>query len=146
MWGVIIADWIFLAAMKYVNWTRSLSRMDRKYSFKQTILEMFSFRLIHSYLLFLATMTFFIVYFISTDQYYLLIPTASIGMGFMLNFLGNITELSHYIVSGCWMILAGIVIIIAGTIPAPLAIIISLGVGITIFAIHSYISDPLREK
>ncbi len=142
MLGSIFLDGVFLAILKMVNWSRSLAGMDARYTFRRAAMEIMPFRIIHTYLLFLLSMVFFILYFIITEEYYFIIPAVSIGSGIMLNLIGGFTEIKHYIFAGLWMLVTGFIIIAMGTVPAAIAISLSMGSGCIIFAAHAWLSDP----
>lgn len=142
MVGSIFLDGVFLAILKMVNWSRSLAGMDARFNFRKAAMEIMPFRIIHAYLLFLLSMVFFILYFIVTEEYYFIIPSVSIGSGIMLNLIGGFTEIKHYIFTGLWMVVTGFIIIAVGTVPAAIAISVSMGFGCIIFAVHAWLSDP----
>lgn len=139
MLGVILADWVFLGTFKIARFSRSVTSSDPAYSYRRAVLEMLTFRFVHFYLVFFFSVLFFVAYFIITGTPYLVIPTLAIGIGILFNYLGNISELSEYIITGSWMIAAAAVVIAAGTIPATLAVMLIFGVCFIYFWLHAWV-------
>ncbi len=145
LFAIIAVDWAILALIKLLGWKRSMARLDPQYNFKRMVFEVFTFNMVHFYIIFFVTLVFFVVYWAVTGREYAIIPTLCIGTGLLYNFIGNITELQHYIVMGCWMLVCGMVFVMVDTIPGAVAIGISFGLGAIIFAVHGYLIAPPAE-
>jgi len=142
---------IFLASLvqgilKNRNWIKSLAKINPSYNFRKAYKEFFSFKILHSYFLLGSTMVVFVIYWITTGQPYLIIPTLSIGIGILGNFTGNMTDLVEYTVMGLWTLIWGFIIVIHGSIPGVIALSASLGGGLIIFALYNYIFNRQKVK
>jgi hypothetical protein len=146
LYAAMLVDGVALGVLKNRNWVTSLSKINPKYNFRQAYREFFSFKIIHTFIVMIITFAFFIVYWMATGRPYLIIPTLSIGIGILGNFIGNMTDIAEYTLFGSWTLIWGFVIIVAGTIPAPIALICSLGIGMLLFAGFNYIGALRRER
>ena len=114
-------------------------KIDRTFTLGRAIHEFFSCRIMHVYLPLAAIMTILCVRMAKADAYYI-IPIISIGTGLTYNFIGSITEIRQWLVSGYWFLIAGIAILLADPIPATLALAVTMGCGLLLFA-----AVPSRE-
>ena len=147
--GLIFAAWLCLLILKYVNWKRSIARIDSRYdsySPAHVFRELFSFRIIHSVSLFVLTLIFFIIYWITIEQSYYIIPTLGIGIGILLAIMGNLTGITHYIVFGWWVLLWALGLIVYTSISGAIAIMIVFGGGLLIFSLYAFLKDPRGEE
>ena len=131
----IISDWIFIGVLKQSNWLKSLLKINSKYTLNRALSELFSYRIIHIWLPMVVLIIYLSIYFWMNGLLYYIIPTISIGYGIMMNFIGAITEIRQYLISGYWFLITGIIILVISTIPATIAISLSLGCGMLLFAL-----------
>ncbi len=144
-YGGIAAAWIFLAILKMTNWAGSLSKIDSRYSFGRAAREMMSLGVISFALPFWITIFFFIAYWPITGSPYMIIPTLCIGTGLHFHFIGSITGIKNYVITGTWILLWGFAVIVIGTIPGPFAVTGSFGAGTILFSLLSFICNK-REQ
>lgn len=135
----MVVDCIFLAIMKFSNFIKSLLEIDYRYTFGRLMKEFFSFRIVHVYAPLYGLALFLCIYLAKQSNAYYIIPTISITMGLMYNSLGSIIEVKQYLLVGYWLILTGMCIVLFSSIPAPVAVSISMGCGILLFAL------PIKE-
>jgi hypothetical protein len=143
---VMMLDWVLLAFIKWYKWSVSLSKIDKRYTLSYALEEFFSFRIVNVFLP-LKILTFIIcVFFIQRDAAYYVIPTISIGMGLMHNFIGSVTRLWQWLLSGYWFIVSGLILIELGPVTVPFAISISLGCGCILYGVTSWIPHASKEE
>ena len=80
---------------------------------------------------------FLIVFFIIKGIPYYIIPTYSIFYG-LVGFFNVSLGIKHSLIMGYWLFITGICLLIFNTIPAPIALSISIGVGSLIMAVLGY--------
>ncbi len=136
-YSVIAITWALLAFLKIYKLESSLSKVDKKYSLSRTLFEFFSFRIIHIYVPLMVILVVFIVHFANNDLSYYIIPSISITFGIMYNFLGAMTEIKQYLVTGYWMASIGVFGVIYPSISGPVILAASIGIGMLLFAIPS---------
>ena len=68
------------------------------------------------------------------------VPIISTGTGLTYNFIGSITEIRQWLVSGYWFLITGMAILLVNPIPATLALAVTMGCGLLLFA-----AVPSRE-
>jgi hypothetical protein len=139
LFGVIGVEIILLSIMKYVNFMKPLVKINRWYTFGRLMKEFFSYRIVHIYVPLIFLSVFLCVYLIRQNSAYYIIPTISITLGLFYNFLGSIIEVKQWLIAGYWLLITGLGVLLLGPMPAPVAVSISLGCGILLFAL------PIRE-
>jgi len=125
---------IFMALIKWSALLSSAKQIDPKMTIGRILKEFFIFRVRHIYVPILILYTFFIIFFIVEGKAYYIIPTVSIAIGLMFNFLGSLTGLRQYLIGGYWFLMTGIFSVVFHSIPPALAIAVSIGGGLIIFA------------
>jgi hypothetical protein len=139
LFGVIMVDWVFLVILKYSNWLKSILEIDYRYTFGRAMKEFFSFRIIHVYVPLTVLAVFLCVYLSKQNSAYYIIPTISIATGLMYNFLGSIIGVKQYLLAGYWLLVTGLGVLLFNFIPGPVAVSISMGCGMLLFAL------PIKE-
>ena len=134
LFGVMILDWMLLVFLKYSRWGASLLKINRNYTLSRALEAFFSYRIIHTYLPITGVMLILCIYLANIDAYYI-IPTIAIGSGLLYNFIGSITEIRQWLVSGYWFLITGIASLFLDSIPAMIALAITMGCGSLLFAI-----------
>ena len=139
IYGAIVVDWIVLAVMKYSNFMKPLLNIDDRYTIGRLLSEFFSFRIVHVYVPLIVLAICICLYLSHQNNAYYIIPTISITIGLFYNFLGSIIEVKQWLLTGYWLLVTGLIVLLLGSIPAPVAISISMGCGMLLFAI------PIKE-
>ena len=137
LWFILIADYIALGAMKRYFWLRSMRRYGRDITFSQVIKEMYSIQAYHVWIPLVLTTLFLSIYLVLRGYAYYVVPTISIGFGIGYNFLGALTSIRHYLITGYWLMITGVGIIAYPELSVVIALIVSLGFGMLLFAIIS---------
>ena len=88
---------------------------------------------------------FLIVFFIIKGIPYYIIPTNCLLYG-LLSFSHVSLGIKHSLIMGYWCFVTGIGLLIFNTIPAPIAISISLGVGCLIMAVLGYMDQKSGKE
>ncbi len=128
-----------LAFLKYYKVDKSLDGINKKYTLSRIMLEFFSFRIVHVYLPVMSTMIVLIIYFSIFGNAYYIVPTISIGFGLFYNFIGSVTEIKQYLVSGYWMFFTGLLAVVYTGIAVPILLAGSIGIGLLLLAL------PMKE-
>ena len=137
IFGAILVDWILLGIMKYSNFMKTLLKIDDRYTFGRIMKDFFTFRIVHVYVPLIGSCVFLCVYLAKQNNSYFIIPTISITIGLFYNFLGSIIEVKQWLLTGYWLIITGLGVLLFSSIPAPVAISISMGCGMLLFAIQT---------
>jgi hypothetical protein len=135
MWFLLIADYLLLGILKRVFWLRSMREYGRKISFSQIIREMYSFHTYHVWVPAILMIIILSVFLVNIGQAYYIVPTISIGMGIAYNFMGALTSLRAYLISGYWMFITGTGVLLYPNLSVVIALILSLGCGMLLFAL-----------
>ncbi|MBW1642390.1 MAG: hypothetical protein JRJ39_11190 [Deltaproteobacteria bacterium] len=135
IFGAIVVDWILLAVMKYSNFMKPLLKIDGRYTLGRLMKEFFSFRIVHVYVPLIVLAIFLCVYLLKQNSAYYIIPTISITIGLFYNFLGSIIEVKQWLLTGYWFLVTGLGVLVFSSIPAPVAVSISMGCGMLLFAL-----------
>jgi len=134
LFGAMILDWMLLVFLKYSRWGASLLKINRSYTLSRALEEFFSYRIIHTYLPLTGVMIILCVFLADIDAYYM-IPAIAIGSGLLYNFIGSITEIRQWLVTGYWFLITGVATLFLNSIPSMIALAITMGCGCLLFAI-----------
>ena len=127
-------DWILMQYLKRRIFLKTGRRIDPAFTIGRLLKEFFVYRISHIYVPVMALIIFLIFYFTYQNIPYYIVPAASIGIGFLYNFIGTFTEIRQYLIIGYWFLITGVAVIIFNTIPAPIALSLTLGCGLLIFS------------
>ena len=143
----IFLDWIFLVVFKYLYWVYSLKKTDPDYTLSRALEETLSFSAIKPVTIPLFVLVIFLSIALAHEgEAYYIVPTISIGFGIIYNIFGSVSKIKMYLVSGHWMLIAGICMLLYPSIPALIGLAVSAGGGMVLFfAISSFASVPDRE-
>ena len=141
----IVADFVFLQILKRRSLLVSAKRIDQSLTLGWFFKELFSYRIVHLYVPLTVLVVFLSIYFIVNDIPYFIIPTISIFYGLLSNFMGTIIEMRQSIIVGYWFLITGIFTIIVSSIPAPIALLMTLGCGMLILFILGSLSSRSKE-
>jgi len=137
MWFLLIVDYILLGILKRFFWLRSVKRFDRDITFSQIVRELYSVQAYHAWVPLVFLMILISIYLVFRGQAYYVVPTISIGMGIGYNLLGALTAIRQYLIAGWWLIISGAGVLVFPDLSVVIALIVSLGCGLLLFAIIS---------
>lgn len=146
-WSIYIAITILtlaLSIMKQRLYLSSVKKMDKNLTLLWFYKELFSSGFAHLYFSSIFLIVLLIVFYITNDIAYFIIPSLSIFIG-LLSISGAMLHLKHALVMGYWFFITGIFLIIFNTIPASIAVLITFGLGFLLMAILGYM-DKDSEK
>lgn len=132
--AAIIISFILLGVVKWAMWTRSIKQSGSNIDISRFFREFFSSQIIHLYLPLIVLITILSIYFSVRDQHYYIIPTIAIGTGLLYNAIGAATRIRQYLISGYWIIITG-AMMLARPVSGPVAISVTLGLSLLIFAL-----------
>ena len=145
IYAAIAADFVFLQILKRRGFLVSAKEIDQSLTFGWLIKELYSYPIVHLYVPLTALMFFLSIYFIVNDIPYFIIPTVSIFFGLQSNFMGTILEIRQGLIVGYWFLVTGVCTIIFSSIPAPIALSMTLGCGMLILFILGCLSSGSTE-
>ena len=131
----LLSDFIFLVVLR---WTRILGfRAEENRDIRGSLDTFFSSRLIHVFIPLVAITLLISIYSATRGNAYYIVPTLSVGMGLLYNFFGSMTGIRQWLISGYWFMGTGILTLL-WTMPTPIAVLVSMGCGLLVFALLSY--------
>ncbi len=122
----------------------SLMKIDKRYNLGFLAREMSS-GIYHISLPLFVLVCFVGVFLGQRDATYYMVPTIAICMGVIHNYIGTITRIWHWLVSGYWFLATGIYFLYWGPVNVPFAVSISLGCGCLLYFVLSWIPPASRE-
>ncbi len=134
---VLLADVIFLVALRCTGILRFLAKAEENRELRDSLDAFFSSRLIHVFIPLLVLTVLISVYSALYGDTYYIVPTISMGLGLLYNVFGSMTEIRQWLISGYWFMGAGVLTLLV-PMPTPVAVIISIGCGLLLFAVLSY--------
>jgi len=146
VYTAIVMDWILLGLIKWLKLADSLSKIDKRFTVPFFLQEFFSFRIVHVYLPLLTLMICMSIIFVQRSANFYVIPTVAVGLGLVHNFIGSVTQIRQWLISGYWFLATGLFLLAKGSSYAPLAVSLSLGVGCLLFAVSGWAFQPSHEE
>ena len=151
-WIIYIAiaiDAVILQIMKIRRFSSSLKKVDQNFSWSNCFKNLFKNNppdpSTHIFLSTTFLFYFLIVFFIIKGIPYYIIPTFSIFCG-LVGFLMVSLGIKYYLIWGYWSFVTGVCVLIFHTIPAPIALSITLGVGGLISAVLGYMDQKSGKE
>lgn len=142
----LVLSVFFVGLIKWSALLSSAKQIDPKMTFGRVLREFFIFRVRHIYVPIVLLYAFFIIFFICVGKAYYIVPTSSISISLMFNFLGSITGIRQYLIGGYWFLITGILSVIFNTVPPSVAVAASIGCGLIIFAVSTTFSTGVDMK
>ncbi len=143
---VIAADSIFLGIYKWKSWAKWLSKFNKRYTLDDVFEELFTFRIAHIYHPLWIGLTILCIFLVKRDAAYYIIPAISIGLGLLYTFIGSMTRLGRWLVSGYWFLVSGLFLLIHDPISVPFAVSASLGCGYIVFGVVGWYSLSSKNE
>jgi hypothetical protein len=140
----IVIDAVILQIMKIRLFSSSLKKTDQNFTLSNCLKKSFSDPAIHILLPTIFLPLFLIVFFIIEGIPYYIIPTLSFWCGLWGVLIGS--GLKHYLIWGYWSFVTGLCVLIFHTIPAPIAVSITFGVGGIISAVLGYMDHKSGKE
>ncbi len=140
LYVAVAVDCAILVYIKFSMMERSIIQADEKMSLSKALFDFFTFRVVHVYVPVVLLMIILIIYFSIRNMEYYIIPTITISLGLIYNFIGGLSETKRYLLSGYWMVITGILAILYTAVPAAIVLIITLGIGVLFLAL------PYKEE
>lgn len=140
----IFIDWIFLGILEYRCYQYSLKKIDQSLTLRRLFKELFSNRYKHLLFTSIFLAILLIMFFSIKGIPYFIIPTLALLCG-LLCLAGTMLYIKHYFVMGYWYFITGIILLIFNTIPAPIALTISFGIGYILFGVLGYIDHSIDK-
>ncbi len=142
----IVMGWILVGMIKWLKLAESLSKIDKRFTVSYFLQEFFSFRIVHVYLPLLTLVICICAVCIQHNVNFYVIPTIAVGTGLLHNFIGSVTNIRQWLISGYWFLVTGLYLLAVGPFYAPLAASLSLGIGCLLFAISGWAFRPSSEE
>ena len=140
----IFIDWIFIGILEYRCYRYSITKIGKSLTLHSLFKELFLNR--YKHLLFAALFLdiLLIVFFSIKGIPYFIIPTLAILLG-LLCLAAAMLYIKHLLVLGYWYLITGIILLIFNTIPVPVALTISFGIGYILIGVLGYIDHNLNK-
>lgn len=140
----IFIDLFFIAILEYRCYVNSLKIINQRLTLRSLVKDFCSNRYKHFLFTAIFLAILLVVFFSIKGIPYFIIPTFAILVGLEC-LAGAMLYLKHVLVMGYWYLITGIVLLIFNTIPAPVALTISFGVGYIILSVLGYIDHNLNK-
>ena len=134
---VMAVIYLALAIMKQRLYLSSVKKLDKNLTLRWLYKELFSSGFAHLYFSSIFLIVLLVVFYITNDIAYFIIPSLSIFIG-LLSISGAMLHLKHALVMGYWFFITGIFFIIFNTIPASIAVLITFGLGFLLMSVLGY--------
>lgn len=146
VYSAIVMNWILLGVIKWLKLAASLSKTDKRLSVAYFLQEFFSFRIVHVYMPLLILTICIGALFAQRNEPFYVIPTIAVGIGLLHNFIGSVTQLRQWLISGYWFLATGFLLLATSPMYTPLAASLSLGGGCLLFAVSGWAFRPSNEE
>jgi len=146
LYAAMVADGVLLQVWKLKRFSVSVKQIDQSLTLGWFFREVYSGRIAHLLISLIAMMVFFSVYFIVRGIPYYLVPTLSIGYGLLSNFVGTTLAIRSSLIAGYWFLITGVSMIVVSAIPGPVALCITLGLGLLIFSLAGFFCGGSEER
>jgi hypothetical protein len=144
--AAMAADWVFMQFLKQRTFLKTGKRIDPTFTIRRLLKEFFAYRIAHVYVPMTLLIIFLNVFFIQKNIPYYIVPTCSIGIGLLYNFIGSFIEIRQYLILGYWFLVTGAGVLIFNTLAAPVSLSLTLGGGLLIFSALGYFAaSRVRE-
>lgn len=120
----------------------AVKRFDRNLTLGWAIKEFYSNQIAHVYITLVCLMYFFTAYFIIKGMAYYIIPSFSIMMGLISLCYGAMLQLRRGLLIGYWQLVTGLMVVIFPHIPAPIAVILTTGLGLLFLSLTGFVKSP----
>ncbi len=137
VFGALAADYVFLAILKHKTLLRSAIKINPDMSLFGVWKEFFTSYIMHVYIPLSVLGLFLCIYFPFIGQPFYLAPTISIGMGLIYNFLGGVTDMRAYLITGYWLLITGVGALFFSSVSISIVLSLTVGCGMIVFAIAS---------
>ena len=142
VYTAIVMGWILVGIIKWLKLAESLSKIDKRFTVSYFLQEFFSFRIVHVYLPLLTLVICICTICVQNNANFYVIPTIAVGIGLLHNFIGSVTQIRQWLISGYWMLVTGLYLLAVGPFYVPLAVSLSLGIGCLLFGVLGWILQP----
>ena len=144
IWGILLVDLLFIQVFKRRVFLSSAQKIDPKLTLLGALKEIFTFRIIHVYVPIIALVILFGFYFGHHQIPYYIVPTISIGVGLLYNFIGSIVDIRQYLLFGYWTLVTGVLAAFYTLVPALIVLAVSIGGGMLLISLSGFLSKDLN--
>jgi hypothetical protein len=146
---VLAVDVILIQVFKRRVFLSSAQKIDPKLTLLTlmgVLKEIFSFRIIHVYVPIMVLVILFGFYFGLHQIPYYIVPTISIGVGLLYNFIGSIIDIRQYLLFGYWTLVTGVLAVLYPVVPALIVLAVSIGGGMLLMSLSGFFSKELNAE
>ena len=119
----------------------SVKKIDKRLTLGWAFKEFYSNKISYLYISVVVLMVFLSIFFIVKHIPYFIIPTFSIGVALICIGYGVILQISYSLIVGYWCFITGICTIIFSSIPAPIALSMTIGCCMLILSFQGFLSS-----
>ena len=139
--AVIIQIWKGLA------YSASAKQINKNLTLGWAFRTFYSNKIAHVYVSHVVLMFFFSFFFIARHMAYYVIPTFSFGMALLAISFGVMLPTKYSLVTGYWFLFTGVLtILFKANIPAPIAVILTIGCGMLIITYYGFLASRMNEE
>lgn len=138
IYSALAVSVVILQIWKGRAYLASVKRIDRRLNLGWALKEFYSNQISHIYVAVVALMLFLSVFFVVKHIPYYIIPMLSICMALIVIAYGVILQIKYSLYIGYWCFLTGICMTIFNTIPAPIALSVTLGCTMLILSFFGF--------
>ena len=143
---VLAIDVILIQIFKRRVFLSSAQKIDPKLTLMGILKEIFTFRIIHVYVPIIVLVILFGFYFGHHRIPYYIVPTTSIGVGLLYNFIGSIIDIRQYLLFGYWTLVTGVLATLYPVVPALIVLAVSIGGGMLLMSLSGFFSKELNAE
>jgi hypothetical protein len=143
---VLAVDAILIQVFKRRVFLSSAQKIDPKLTLMGALKEIFTFRIIHVYVPIMVLVILFGFYFGLHRMPDYIVPTISIGVGLLYNFIGSIIDIRQYLLFGYWTLVTGVLAVLYPVVPALIVLAVSIGGGMLLMSLSGFFSKELNVE
>lgn len=140
IYAAICADVVILQLWKLKRFSFSIQKVDQTLNLTWFFKEFYASRIANLWIPLIGLVVVLSIYFYMNHIPYFIVPTVSIGYGLLCNFVGTMLQIRYTLVAGYWFLISGICVIFLNFIPGLIALALTLGFGILLFAFSGFLS------
>jgi hypothetical protein len=146
IYAALAVNMVLIQIFKRRVFLSSAQKIDPKLTLMGILKEIFTFRIIHVYVPIVVLVTLLGFYFAHHRIPYYIVPTISIGVGLLYNFIGGIIDIRHYLIFGYWTLVTGVLAILFSVAPALIVLAVSIGGGMLLMGLIGFFSPELNAE
>jgi hypothetical protein len=143
----LILSALIIQVWKGLAYSASAKRINKNLTLGWAFSTFYSNRIAHIYISHVVLMFFFTFLFIVRHMAFYIIPAFSFGMALIAISYGVMLHARYGLITGYWFLITGVLtILFKSIIPAPFAVILTIGCGMLIIAFYGFLASRVKEE